>query len=130
MRISDWSSDVCSSDLLRAIDRLPAERPQGEEEDVEAGPPPGDADDRDEHQDGGQQPSGGHGQPAEDEPEEVEDEGEHGNLTGPERQEPTTAAMLGRADRRQEPSGGEAAGVKSHPQRTEEHTYENKRIRS
>src|SRR3546814_7978111 len=102
MRISDWSSDVCSSDLLRAIDRLPAERPQGEEEDVEAGPPPGDADDRDEHQDGGQQPSGGHGQPAEDEPEEVEDEGEHGNLTGPERQEPSTAPMLGRPARRQD----------------------------
>src|SRR5690606_20285759 len=66
-----------------SADGLLAERPEREECDVETGPRPGDADDYDRHDNRGDQPSKGHEQATEEDPEEIEDERHRLAVTSP-----------------------------------------------
>src|SRR5204862_7895201 len=65
-------ADILLARQHLAADRLIAEGQKGEVSDVEGGAAPGNADDRDEHDEGGQKPGEPHQQSAADQPEKIE----------------------------------------------------------
>jgi len=73
-------ADILLARQLVAADRLIAEGEEGVDRDVERRPPPGNADDRDEHDQRGDEPADAELEAAEDEPEDVEEEGHGGRI--------------------------------------------------
>src|SRR5437762_5779466 len=72
-------ADILLARQLVAVDRLIAEGQEGEMRDVEGGAAPGNADDGDEHDEGGQKPGEPHQQSAADQPEKIERERHRGS---------------------------------------------------
>ena len=65
-------ADILLARIGVAGDRREAEREQGVGRDVERGPRPGNTDDRDRHDDGGNQPAERHPRAAENDPDDIE----------------------------------------------------------